>query len=106
MTFSKTHLIVVSTATVLALFLAGLAWQNVLNPEARTLAELQDKRAQNERLIQELKAEHDKVAKLRDEVAVKLGELNAHLAKVEEKGRQAREANADLTSKIENGGKE
>lgn len=106
MKFSKTHLIVVSTASVFALFLSGLAWQNVINPEARTLAELQDKRSTNERLIQELKAEHDKVTKLRDEMAVKLGELNTHLAKVEEKGRLAREANADLTRKIENGGKD
>lgn len=106
MKFSKTHLIAVSTASVFALFLAGAAWGNVMNPDRLKIAELQSKRAQNELLITELKAEHEKVAKLRDEMAVKLGDLNNHLAKVEEKGRLAREANEDLTRKIENGGKE
>lgn len=104
--FKKSTLVVVGATSIGLLLLAGSLWADVMNPERQRLAELQTKRAQNEILIQQLKDEHEKVTVLRDEVNTKLGELNGHLMALEEKGKLAREANADLTAKIEEGGKE
>jgi Mg2+/Co2+ transporter CorB len=104
--FKKSTLVVVGATSFGLLILAGSLWADVMNPERQAMIELQTKRAQNEILIQQLKAEHEKVTVLRDDVNTKLGELNAHLIALEDKGKLAREANADLTAKIEQGGKD
>jgi septal ring factor EnvC (AmiA/AmiB activator) len=103
--FKKSTLIVVAVTAFGLLLLSGSLWADLMNPDRRALVELQSKRAQNEVLIQQLKEEHAKVTEVRDQVNTKLGELNGQLFALEEKGKLAREANADLTAKIESGGK-
>jgi len=104
--FNKYFLAGVVGLSICILLLGASNMADLLDPSRVDFRRMQEQRANNEKLLLDLKIEHDKLVDVRDKLAVKLGNLNKKILEVEEKGKKIRQTNDDITSKIENGEKQ